>query len=144
MRYLMLISLMVALVGCGGGGSGDSSEPTNPPPVSGGQEQGMRALKITSDFDFTTDLTVSLQVVENLVNQRAFLNVCKAESEVIDSENCFLRTPVTAEGLSTEFMVPHKEQKIIAQIWYYEPDMEPMSYDWEYDESLEAQAFTLK
>ena len=99
------------MMGCGGGSSDSevtaSGVVSQPPAADTGPA--MNDLVVDTAFDFTTDVTVTVDVAPDLVN-RAYLNVCKAEAVVI-SDDTVLRSPVTA-GLTKNIVIPHNEQAL--------------------------------
>ena len=145
MKHLIVGLLISLIYGCGGGGqSSEVSEPSPAPVViDNPDEQGIKALTISQEFDFRTNVTVNVDVAPNLVFERAFLNICKADKNMINSENCFLRSPLTKAGLKTQFMLPHREQEVVAQIWYYQIGTDPIIYHWQYNPELVDQVFEL-
>ena len=148
MKYLTIATVTAALLitACGGSGSDSGSTDTAAPsaPVVSDTDPGMNELTVDNDFDFTTDVTVTVEVAANVVNQRAYLNVCQAEAEVTSDETCFFRSPLTAEGLSSQLVIPHNEQKLRAEIWYYDVNAEPKTFYWQFDNTIETQTFLIQ
>ena len=143
-RFIFLLGV-TAMMGCGGGSSDSevtTSEVVSQPPAAD-TGPAMNDLVVDTAFDFTTDVTVTVDVAPDLVNQRAYLNVCKAEAVVISDDTCFLRSPVTAAGLTKNIVIPHNEQALKADIWFYDVKAEPLSYTWQFDKAVEAQAFLM-
>lgn len=145
MKYLILLFSTLFLFACGGGDS-SSEQPVSPvasESPSDNTGSAINELSVATSFDFTTDVSVTVNVAANLVNERAYLNVCKADSVVINDDNCFFRSPVTASGLTRKIVIPHNEQLLKADIWYYDVLTQPLSYTWSFDKSASEQVFLL-
>lgn len=149
MKKLILLSMVSMLTACGGGSDGapakapdNNSGGSTQPPVSE-TETGMQALEVSSEFDFRTNISVVVQVAGNVVTDRAFLNICKHDAVLTNDEECFVRAPLSSDGLTMHFELPHQEQKLKAEIWFYNPDMEPHSYTWQYDASQDEQTWAI-
>ena len=145
MNYLTIATVTVAflLTACGGSDSSSTDTAVQSTPVVSDGESGMNELIVEPDFDFTTDVEVTVEVPADLVEQRAYLNVCQAEAEVTSDETCFFRSPLTAAGLSSQIVIPHNEQKLRADIWYYDVNAEPKTFYWEFDSGADPQTFVL-
>ena len=78
-KILISITLML-LTACGGGGSDDVEVP-KPAPISGdnGNDNDDNSvigqMQVPSDFDFTTDIELFIEIRDNLVYKKAFLIV---------------------------------------------------------------------
>lgn len=142
MKNICFVMFTVIMIGCGGGGSEETSAPPEPI-VNQPNEPSMNDLTVDSSFDFTTDIKVTIAVTPQLVEHRAYLNVCQSDAKVVSDETCYLRTPVSAVGLTREIVIPHKEQGLKAAIWYYDVDTEPMTFYWQYRTSNEEQVFEI-
>ncbi|QTL34392.1 hypothetical protein [Pseudoalteromonas viridis] len=105
--------------------------------------EGMEAVIVDESFDFQTDVPLTVSVAPNVVNSRAYLNVCKQGAALINDDNCFLRAPVDSTGLTVQIELPHSEQKLTAEIWYYSTGVEPLVYSWEFDTRQQQQAWTI-
>lgn len=145
MKNILSLLSAIMITACGGGGSdANLTTATVAEPVSTGSEkQGMAALSVSHEFDFKTDFIVTVNVAENLVNERAFINICAANAVLINLDDCFVRSPLTKNGLEMSFMVPHQEQKMTAKIWFYDTGLEPLSYEWVFNETQEKQLWLI-
>ena len=144
MKYISFLLGAVIMIGCGGGG--DTENTTAPPVtqvVTDPTGPSMNNLTVDSSFDFTTDVTVTITVSPQLVSQRAYLNVCQAGAKVISDDTCYLRSPLSSDGLTRDIVIPHKEQNLKADIWYYNVNTEPMTFTWQYQTSSERQIFSI-
>ena len=145
MKHLILLAGATVMLACGGSSSSDDtvsevvSDATQP--VAQDTSSSMTDLAVDATFDFTTDVTVTVDVAPNLVSERAYLNVCKAEAVVVSDDTCFFRSPVTAAGLTRNIVIPHNEQALKADIWFYDVKAEPLSYTWQFDRAVDAQTF---
>ncbi len=144
MKQLLVLSIAFILTGCGGGGD---STPVTPPAATANSDdneaQGTAALNVAPEFDFKTDVNVALNVAANLVNERAFINICQADALLINADTCFVRAPLDSEGLDLSFVIPHQDQKLKAQIWFYDTSMAPLNYEWQFDESQSQQSWLI-
>ena len=139
MKILLLMCVLFLICSCGE--EGGKEEPKKIDLIE--NPTGINAITVDSEFDFTTDLKVKIEVLQNVVNKKAFLNICKKETILINNDNCFLRTPINENGMSTEITIPHKEQELKAEIWYYNVFSEPLIYEWNLDENKKEQTWVL-
>ena len=156
--YVILISLL--LTACGGGSeskaTSSSAEPTaatsttsvaTPPATETSTDTetkvGFAALAVSPEFDFTTDVTVTVKVAAKLVNERAFLNICPAETKLVSTATCYVRAPLTSAGLELSFVLPHQAQQVKADIWFYDVGMQPLRYEWQVDTSTAQQTWLI-
>ncbi|ALU41449.1 hypothetical protein [Pseudoalteromonas rubra] len=105
--------------------------------------EGMEAVVVDGGFDFQTDVPVTVSVAPDVVNGRAYINVCQQDSVLTNEDTCFLRAPVDSTGLTVQIELPHSEQKLKAEIWYYSTDVEPLVYSWEFDGTQQQQAWLI-
>ncbi|TMP39000.1 hypothetical protein [Pseudoalteromonas rubra] len=105
--------------------------------------EGMEAVVVDETFDFQTDVPVSVLVASNIVDTRAFINICQKEATLTNDDTCFLRAPIDSNGLIVQIVLPHSEQKLKAEIWYYSTDKDPLVYSWEFDGSQQQQTWEI-
>ncbi|WP_194866754.1 hypothetical protein [Pseudoalteromonas sp. PPB1] len=105
--------------------------------------EGMEAVVVDGGFDFQTDVPVTVSVAPDVVNGRAYINVCQQDAALTNDDTCFLRAPVDSNGLTVQLELPHSEQKLKAEIWYYSTGVEPLVYTWEFDGTQQQQAWTI-
>ncbi|MCO7187198.1 MULTISPECIES: hypothetical protein [unclassified Pseudoalteromonas] len=113
------------------------------PAQDSGSTEGMEAVIVDEAFDFRTDVPVAVSIASNVVNSRAFINICQQDAPLTDDDTCFLRAPVDSNGLFVQIVLPHSEQKLKAEIWYYSTDVEPLVYNWEFDGSQQQQTWEI-
>ncbi|MBQ4811090.1 hypothetical protein A7985_01085 [Pseudoalteromonas luteoviolacea] len=171
MNKLTVTLITLLLTACGGGSGGSDEQPTSSTNSTGQnvqaqsastsdtqvqtnttQEQaaeestsgeGMEAVVVDESFDFSTDVPVSVSVGPDVVSSRAFINICQQEATLTSDENCFLRAPIDSNGLTVDILLPHSEQKLKAEIWYYSTSIEPLVFTWEFDGSLDSQQWII-
>ncbi|KZN28517.1 hypothetical protein [Pseudoalteromonas luteoviolacea] len=169
MNKLTITLITLLLTACGGGSGGSGEQPTNStnstsqnvqaqstsdtqsqtdsaqeqPAEEPADAEGMEAVVVDESFNFSTDVPVSVSVGPDVVSSRAFINICQQEATLTNDENCFLRAPIDSTGLTVEILLPHSEQKLKAEIWYYSTSIEPMVFTWEFDQSLESQQWKI-
>lgn len=147
MKYIMSFLSVLMLSACGGGGSDAKPIPATTTVVdqssTGSQQQGVAALNVAPEFDFKTDIAVTVKVAASLVNERAFINICDAEAVLTNSDTCFIRSPLTDRGLEMSFTLPHQEQKVKAEIWFYDTSLPPLYYEWHVNNSQTEQVWLI-
>ena len=143
---LLIIASALTLASCGGDLASSDSSSTAPAPdpvVDQGETITTADLVVSPDFNFDSQIKVNLQVAADMVNQRAYLSVCKQDAVVLHNDYCFFRGPLTAAGLDRELLLPHREQKLTAHIWFYDGTTEAQTYDWQFNANLEQQILTI-
>ncbi|MCF2857187.1 hypothetical protein L1286_06890 [Pseudoalteromonas sp. SMS1] len=106
-------------------------------------DEGMEAVVVDESFDFQTDVPVSVSIGPNVVSSRAFINICQQDATLTNDDMCFLRAPLDSNGLTVQLLLPHSEQKLKAEIWYYSTNTEPLVYNWEFDGTAQQQAWVI-
>lgn len=165
---LTLLSLCL-LSACGGGDDSTSATPQpspdiNPPTAAPSEpdptptpspepepepepsEQSMTDLVINPKFDLSTKFSLVVDVDIPLDGQRAYLNICQKlpEQDKADRSNCILRTPLNGDPLNTILTISRSDMPLIAEIWSYNNDTVPLTYQWQFDANLEQQKFEMK
>ncbi|MCG7546833.1 hypothetical protein [Pseudoalteromonas sp. Of7M-16] len=168
-----IITLMTfTLTACGGGSGGadgqsnssasvDSNTVTSTPTKANGdtaipenaqasdntsetsQVEGIGSIEVDQSFDFRSNVSLQVTLGENLVSERAFVNICKQGESITNADNCFLRAPLDSSGFSAQIQLPHAEQKLKAEIWFYSTTKEPLVYSWELDASQQDQSWLI-
>ncbi|KZN43631.1 hypothetical protein N474_20430 [Pseudoalteromonas luteoviolacea CPMOR-2] len=106
-------------------------------------EEGMEAVVVDESFDFQTDVPVSVSIGPDVVSSRAFINICQQDATLTNEDTCFLRAPIDSNGLTVQILLPHSEQKLKAEIWYYSTSIEPLVYNWEFDATVQQQEWKI-
>ena len=127
---ILLLTLFI-LTGCGGGGGESSS---TPPPSSTGTGAGASAgtgggtasvtrtvdLVTTSQFDFGSEYTLTLEFPANTNGSKYFVNVCSSYNSthpiVTDFSSCKIRGFLTADKQTFELTLSDSERSLVAQI----------------------------
>lgn len=151
------ILLLWFLTGCGGGGGGSSDDgaevtsgettPTAPsqttptvtseppPPL---PESPITELRVTKENDLRVNQL--LDVAVEMSSSRSYLSICPDTGMAIDTasmsyDQCIARRPLTAgvENLSVD--VANHIDALVAIIWFYEAEREPLVYRWQRDAS---------
>ncbi|MDK2594258.1 hypothetical protein [Pseudoalteromonas obscura] len=107
------------------------------------QGEGIGSMEVDQSFDFRSSLPLQVTLGENLVSERAFVNICKQGESITNADNCFLRAPLDSNGFSAQIQLPHAEQKLKAEIWFYSTTKEPLVYSWELDASQQNQSWLI-
>ncbi|KZN65207.1 hypothetical protein N473_01145 [Pseudoalteromonas luteoviolacea CPMOR-1] len=107
------------------------------------QGGGMDSMDVDVTFDFRSNVAVEVTFGQNLVSERAFVNICKQGESITNTSNCFLRAPLDSNGFTTQIQLPHADQKLKAEIWFYSTTKEPLVYNWEIDASQEQQVWSI-
>lgn len=147
MKQLICLVSVFLISACGGGGGSEQPVSKAPAvvetPPADTQEQGVAALNVPTQFDFKTDFTVTVNVAANLVNERAFINICEADAALTNADTCFVRSPLTDNGLEMSFTLPHQGQKVKASIWFYDTSRAPLNYEWQFNSSQSEQMWRI-
>ena len=106
----------------------------------------MTILTIDQSFDLKTDFDLLIDAKLSTGNIRAYLNVCqsKADSGKADYQNCILRKPISQGELNQQVTLSRQDITLIAEIWLYDNNPEPLRYQWQYDEALPEQKFEIR
>ncbi|MDK1289862.1 hypothetical protein [Pseudoalteromonas umbrosa] len=107
------------------------------------QGEGMDSMDVDVAFDFRSNVAVEVTLSENVVSERAFINICKQGESITNADNCFLRAPLDSNGFTTQIQLPHADQKLKAEIWFYSTSKEPLVYNWEVDASQQTQTWVI-
>lgn len=148
---ISLLTLCATLAACGGSGGSGSSNSNTPAAVEPDVETAAEALvepeadlsepeppRSTSELmvseEFVVDSTTKLDLVvdiEELRNERAYLNVCHEDnSGNTDYNNCALRTPLTDGYLLQSLSFGNEVNSLIAEIWRYDVDSQTIIRRW--------------
>lgn len=81
---------------------------------------------------YQVDLTVNLAITA-----RSFLNVCvKPEGDYtalsLSYQDCFIRAPMQQGQFATNFAVANHLQSLIAVVWQFDEQSEPLLYEWQF------------
>lgn len=111
-----------------------------------GSEVIMTDLVIDKSFDLKTDVGLLIDAKISTGNVRAYLNVCqsKADSGKADYQNCILRKPISQGELNQKVILSRQDIALVAEIWLYDNNPEPLRYQWQYDETLSEQKFEIR
>ncbi|MBQ4877756.1 hypothetical protein J8M21_11110 [Pseudoalteromonas luteoviolacea] len=162
----LIITLMTLVLSACGGGSGGSESQSNTNAVTSSsstapattststtntgettaaqpQGEGMDSMDVDVAFDFKSNVAVEVTLSENVVSERAFINICKQGESLTNADNCFLRAPLDSNGFTTQIQLPHADQKLKAEIWFYSTSKEPLVYNWEVDASQQTQTWVI-
>ena len=106
----------------------------------------MTDLVIDESFNLKTDFDLLIDAKISIGNVRAYLNVCqsKADSNKADYQNCILRKPITQSELTQQVTLSRQDIALVAEIWLYDSNPEPLRYQWQYDENLTEQKFEIR
>ena len=143
---LLIIASVFALASCGGdleSSDGVTTTPEPEPVVEQDDTVTTADLVVSPDFNFDSQIKVNLQIAANVVEQRAYLSVCKQDAVILHNDYCFFRGPLTAAGVDRELLLPHREQKLTAHIWFYDGTTQAQTYDWQFNAELAQQTFTI-
>ena len=142
---LLITATAFALAGCGGDLASSDATSTTPaaPPDPVVSEITTADLVVSPEFNFDSQVKIKLKVESNMISQRAYLSVCQQDAVILHNDYCFFRGPVTAAGLDRELLLPHREQKLTAHIWFYDGTTQAQTYDWQFNSELEQQTFTI-
>jgi uncharacterized protein YcfL len=163
-KLIVILIGLCLLSACGGGsedntvsnnGSADNSvTPINPIPDTNPlpdtspdpKSTSMEDLYIKPGFDLSTKFSLIVNADIPLDGQRAYLNICqKLEGQkTADRNNCVFRTPLSDSPINEILTISRSDIKLVAEVWLYDNNTTPMTYEWEYDVSAEKQIFELR
>ncbi|WOC24758.1 hypothetical protein LY624_08950 [Pseudoalteromonas sp. N1230-9] len=153
MKHYTLVILSLFLSACGGG-SGSSTEsasstvpevstvttqPETPANTSIGVET-MLDLNIAPEFDLSSKMQLRVNVDLQMGDNKAYLNIClKGEDGKADYNQCLLRTALEQSKLSATLMLANSSLELVAEIWFYDTQNEPLRYYWHHDNQHSAE-----
>lgn len=159
MNYFIIMVLAVLLVACGGGESSSTSQDpviTTQQPAStdtadvttddtAQPEPTMQDLIIPQQFDLSSKLSLLVDVDLYMGDTRAYLNVCiKGEDNKADYKQCLLRAPLSQSSLQTSIMLANSAVELVAEIWFYDTQSEPLRYHWQYSSAQSEAVFMIR
>jgi hypothetical protein len=123
-----------------------SDDTNNEDNVSSNSEVIMTNLTIDQSFDLKTDFDLLIDAKISTGNVRAYLNICqsKVDSNKADYQNCILRKPIKNGELSQQVTLSRQDIALVAEIWLYDNNPEPLRYQWQYDALLNKQIFEIR
>lgn len=127
--------------------SDNSNEGTNDKDKASSNSQViMTNLTIDQSFNLKTDFDLLIDAKISTGSVRAYLNVCqsKADSNKADYQNCVLRKPIKNGELSQQVTLSRQDIALVAEIWLYDSNPEPLRYQWQYDALLNTQTFEIR
>ncbi|MBQ4860717.1 hypothetical protein J8L98_03275 [Pseudoalteromonas sp. MMG013] len=106
----------------------------------------MADLVIDTDFDLSTKFSLLIDVDLKLEDQRAYLNICQKLTGQVkaDRHNCVLRTALGSAPLNTVLTISRSDIQLVAEVWFYDNNTTPMTYEWQYDANNEQQQFQIR
>lgn len=170
-NFIFILIIIVGLSACGGGGETSSPVPDTPSSDSGnsgsdndsgsGSDNSnsddnssddsssdtiMSDLVIDKSFALKTDVNLLIDAKISASNVRAYLNVCQAiiATGKADYQNCVLRKPLVNGELSQQVVLSRQDIPLVAEIWLYDTNPEPLRYQWQFDENLMQQKFEIR
>ena len=160
MKHLLITMICLILTACGGGGEGDAvNENSNILGTSATtattenetatetavQTDTMTDLTISPTFDLSSKVLLYVDVDINMGNPRAYINIClKGEDNKADYSECLLRSSLVESKLNSDIMLANSAVELVAEIWFYDGQQEPMRYFWHFDASQESQRFAIR
>ncbi|TMO57168.1 hypothetical protein [Pseudoalteromonas phenolica] len=171
-NYILMLIIIVGLTACGGGGESSSPVPDTPSSDSGnsgsdddsnsgnddsnsddddasddsGSDTIMSDLVIDKSFALKTDVNLLIDAKISASNVRAYLNVCQAVAETgkADYQNCVLRKPLVNGELSQQVVLSRQDIALVAEIWLYDTNPEPLRFQWQFEEGSTQQKFEIR
>jgi uncharacterized protein YcfL len=122
-----------------GSNSEDTSENNNTGTI-------MTDLIIDQSFTLKTDFDLLIDAKIAANNVRAYLNICQsfANTGKADYQNCVLRKPLKNGELKQQITLSRQDIALVAEIWLYDSNPEPLRYQWQYDENVTKQQFEIR
>jgi hypothetical protein len=106
----------------------------------------MTDLIIDQSFTLKTDFDLLIDAKIAANNVRAYLNICQsfANTGKADYQNCVLRKPLKNGELKQQITLSRQDIALVAEIWLYDSNPEPLRYQWQYDENVTKQQFEIR
>jgi len=161
MKHYTLLIIGLLLSACGGGGEVSSSTeavsttvtqtpttstppPETTPPDTSVETETMADLTIAPQFDLSSKIRLNIDVDLNMGDSRAYLNIClKGDDNKADYDQCLLRAPLKQSKLTSTVMLANSALELVAEVWFYDPQNEPLRFEWQYDGEQSA-VFTIR
>ncbi|KZY40241.1 hypothetical protein CWC26_01510 [Pseudoalteromonas sp. S4488] len=161
MKHYTLLIISLFLSACGGGGEGSSSTeavsttvtqtpttstppPETTPPDTSVETETMADLTIAPQFDLSSKIELNIDVDLNMGDSRAYLNIClKGDDNKADYDQCLLRAPLKQSKLTSTVMLANSALELVAEVWFYDSQNEPLRFEWQYDGEQSA-VFTIR
>ncbi|MCZ4251693.1 hypothetical protein [Pseudoalteromonas shioyasakiensis] len=161
MKHYTLLIISLLLSACGGGGEGSSSTeavnttvtqtpttstppPETTPPDTSVETETMADLTIAPQFDLSSKIELNIDVDLNMGDSRAYLNIClKGDDNKADYNQCLLRAPLKQSKLTSTVMLANSALELVAEVWFYDAQNEPLRFEWQYDGEQSA-VFTIR
>lgn len=132
LKYMRLSGILLAFLLSACAPSGGSSDDANDTIALDGKGAEVTQQNLEVDRDFDLRSTQDLQLTVTNTNTSAgegYLSICRAKQEqgnnVIDYENCLLRTRLTEEVYMTSLKLPAHYDKLFAALWIYDVSIPP-------------------
>ena len=161
MKHYTILIMSLILSACGGGGEGSTSTkagsttvaqtpttntppPETTPPDTSVETETMAELTIAPEFDLSSKMELNIDVDLNMGDSRAYLNIClKGEDNKADYNQCLLRAPLKQSKLTSTVMLANSALELVAEVWFYDAQSEPLRFEWQYDGEQSA-VFTIR
>jgi len=106
----------------------------------------MTNLAIDQSFDLKTDFDLLIDAKISTGDIRAYLNICQSKvgSNKADYQNCVLRKPLKNGELMQQVTLSRQDIALVAEIWLYDSNPEPLRYQWQFDENVNQQHFEIR
>lgn len=106
----------------------------------------MTDLIIDQSFTLKTDFDLLIDAKIAANNVRAYLNICQsfANTGKADYQNCVLRKPLKNGELKQQITLSRQDIALVAEIWLYDSNPEPLRYQWQYNENVTKQQFEIR
>ncbi|MDP5212901.1 hypothetical protein ORJ66_07575 [Pseudoalteromonas tunicata] len=147
MNTFALLSSLLLLSACGGGG-GAADTPVAATPIKAADPVVIKTgdLAAKPEFNFSTQLNLTLDVAIEQYSERAYLNVCREEPQTgkIDYSNCVYRGALVQGQLMHTLELSHQGGVLHADIWQFDGATEPERYQWQYQANASVQRFEIR
>jgi len=131
---LLLASVFITVASCGGGGGSNDVSSNGGSGVSQAPQRNLDELYVLQENELAAVVELNVEVQINA--DRSFLSICGDPGEelnvnTIDYDHCILRAPIDNNLSRFKIMLPNHIDSMVAIVWFYEPDKQPIVQRWQ-------------
>jgi hypothetical protein len=152
--FTLALTILAALIGCGGGGSGGGSEGSSG--GSGGGSEGSSGVSTSEgstnvaddgsenrgldDLEVNRDNSLSaiseLNIEVAMSARRSYLSICPGsvgaiDVNTLDYNSCMIRAAINASNNAFKLSIPNHLDSLVAILWFYDTKKEPFVSHWQ-------------
>ncbi len=105
------------------------------------EEVNISTAELYTDAGFELNSTTALDIridISDLKNERAYLNICRADEDgSADYNNCMLNAPIKNGQLNTQLILGNEIDILSMEIWRYDINSAPFRYQWDREDGAQ-------